>query len=49
VRLIFDGDLPKQVRFGSQVNVVVYTGQNPAANALGAAWIRILSVLTYAS
>jgi hypothetical protein len=27
----------------------VYTGQNPVANALGAAWIRILAVLTYAS
>ena len=49
VRLIFDGDPPGRVRFGSQVNVVVYTGQNPLANALGAAWIRILSVLTYAS
>lgn len=49
VRLIFDGGPPGRVRFGSQVNVVVYTGQNPLANALGAAWIRILSVLTYAS
>ncbi|AMJ62010.1 HlyD family secretion protein [Bosea sp. PAMC 26642] len=49
VRLIFDGDLPGRVRFGSQVNVVVYTGKNPAANALGAAWIRIISALTYAS
>ncbi|RYG10560.1 MAG: HlyD family secretion protein [Burkholderiales bacterium] len=49
VRLIFDGDLPSRVRFGSQVNVVVYTGQNPVANAIGAAWIRILAILTYAS
>ncbi|RXT47679.1 transporter [Bosea sp. Tri-44] len=50
VRLVFDGTLPRGgVRFGSQVNVVVYTGSNPVANALGAAWIRIISVLTYAS
>ncbi|MDZ4367194.1 MAG: HlyD family secretion protein, partial [Afipia sp.] len=50
VRLVFDGTLPRGgVRFGSQVNVVVYTGSNPVANAIGAAWIRIISVLTYAS
>jgi hypothetical protein len=36
------------VRFGSQVNVV-YTGSHPVTNALGAAWIRIISILTYAS
>lgn len=50
VRLIFDGTLPRGgVRFGSQVNVVVYTGSNSVANALGAAWIRIIAILTYAS
>jgi multidrug resistance efflux pump len=49
VRLIFDGTLPSRVRFGSQVNVVVYTGNNPVANAIGAAWIRLISILTYAS
>ena len=50
VRLIFDGTLPRGgVRFGSQLNVVVYTGSNSVANALGAAWIRIIAILTYAS
>jgi multidrug resistance efflux pump len=49
VRLIFTGTLPRTVRFGSQVNVVVYTGSNPVVNALGVIWIRIVSILTYAS
>lgn len=49
VRLIFDENPPQGIRFGSQVNVVVYTGKNPVANALGALWIRLISVLTYAS
>ena len=34
---------------GSQVNVVVYTGNNPVTNALGAVVIRLISILTYAS
>ena len=50
VRLIVDETPPRgSVRFGSQVNVVVYTGSHPVADALGAAWIRIISILTYAS
>ena len=49
VRLTIVDVAPRGVRFGSQVNVVVYTGKNPVANALGAVWIRIISVLTYAS
>ena len=50
VRLIADEIPPRgTVRFGSQVNVVVYSGNNPVVNALGAAWIRIVSILTYAS
>jgi multidrug resistance efflux pump len=50
VRLIVD-DIPPRglVRFGSQVNVVVYSGRNPVTNILGAVWIRIISILTYAS
>jgi multidrug resistance efflux pump len=48
VRLIFDEAPPRGVRFGTQVNVVVYTGANPVANALGRVWIRLISVLTYA-
>jgi multidrug resistance efflux pump len=50
VRLIFEGGYPAGVRYGSQANVVIYTGEsNPAMNALGALWIRIVSVLTYVS
>jgi len=50
VRLIVDERPPRgTVRFGSQVNVVVYTGSNPVVNVLGAVWIRIISILTYAS
>jgi multidrug resistance efflux pump len=49
VRLVFDGRPPMGVRYGSQANVVIYTGQNPVMNALGALWIRLVSVLTYAS
>lgn len=49
VRLIFDGPPPRGVRFGSQVNVVVYTGENPIVNAIGAFWIRLIAVLTYAT
>jgi hypothetical protein len=37
------------VRFGSQVNVVVYSGSNSVTDVLGAVWIRIISILTYAS
>jgi multidrug resistance efflux pump len=50
VRLIVD-ETPRRgmVRFGSQVNVVVYSGRNPVTNILGAVWIRIISILTYAS
>jgi multidrug resistance efflux pump len=50
VRLIVDERPPRgTVRFGSQVNVVVYTGSNPVVNVLGAVWIRLISILTYAS
>ncbi|WP_211103950.1 HlyD family secretion protein [Skermanella pratensis] len=50
VRLIFDGGHPVGVRYGSQANVVIYTGEsNPVMNALGGLWIRIISVLTYVS
>ncbi|WP_206684132.1 HlyD family secretion protein [Teichococcus aerophilus] len=49
VRLVFENGPPRGIRFGSQVNVVVYTDRNPVANALGAFWIRLISILTYAS
>jgi multidrug resistance efflux pump len=49
VRLIVEDGPPRGVRFGSQVNVVVYTGDNPVVNAIGWAWIRMIAILTYAS
>lgn len=49
VRLILDGERPKGLRYGAQANVVIYTGDNPVTNALGRLWMRVLSVLTYAS
>lgn len=49
VRLILDEGRPKGVRYGSQANVVIYTGDNPVTNAIGRIWMRVLSVLTYAS
>lgn len=49
VRLTLDEGRPKGVRYGSQVTVVIYTGDNPVTNAWGTLWIRIMSVLTYVS
>lgn len=49
VRLTLDDGLPKGVRYGSQANVVVYTGDNPVTNAVGRFWMRLISYLTYAS
>ncbi|HEV2898139.1 MAG TPA: HlyD family secretion protein [Pseudaminobacter sp.] len=49
VRLILDEGRPKGVGYGSQANVVIYTGDNPVTNALGSIWMRLLSVLTYVS
>src|SRR4030095_10998163 len=41
VRLIVDETPPRgSVRVGSQANVVIYTGDNPVTNALGAVFIR---------
>jgi hypothetical protein len=50
VRLIVDDPPPRgSVRVGSQVNVVVYAGNNPVTEPLGAVFIRLISILTYAS
>jgi multidrug resistance efflux pump len=49
VRLILDEGRPKGVRYGSQVNVVIYTGDNPVTNAVGRFWMQAVSVLTYVS
>ncbi|NLS06339.1 HlyD family secretion protein [Rhizobium sp. P32RR-XVIII] len=48
VRLLLDEpQRPQGARYGSQATVVVYTGNNLITNAVGALWIRILSVLSY--
>ena len=49
IRLTFAGEVPKGIRYGSQVNVTIYTGDNPIVNALGEVWIRLVSVLSYAT
>ena len=49
IRLTFAGEVPKGIRYGSQVNVTIYTDENPIVNALGSLWIRLVSWLSYAS
>jgi multidrug resistance efflux pump len=50
VRLIIkETPPPGVVRFGTQVNAVVYTGENPVVNRIGRFWIRLISLATYAS
>ena len=49
VRLVFKDPPPQGIRYGSQVNVVIYTGGNPVMNAVGHVWIRLISALTYVS
>ena len=40
---------PGSVRYGSQANVIVYATDNAVVNAIGALWIRLIAILTYAS
>jgi multidrug resistance efflux pump len=47
VRLVFAGDRPTGIRYGSQANVVIYTGENPVMNVIGGFWIRLIAALTY--
>lgn len=47
VRLVFETDRPAGMRYGSQANVVIYTGENPVMNVIGAFWIRLIAALTY--
>jgi multidrug resistance efflux pump len=51
VQLAFDttGGPPHGVRYNARGSVIVYTGDNPFANALAWLWIRVISVLTYVS
>lgn len=48
-RIVFDEGVPRGIRYGSQANIVVYTGDNPLANAIGAGLIRLVSWLSYAT
>ncbi len=41
--------VPGSVRYGSQVNVIVYATGNPIVNAIGALWMRLVAILTYVS
>ncbi|MGE3993063.1 hypothetical protein [Pseudorhodoplanes sp.] len=47
VRVVFEGEWPRGVRFGSQAYAVIYTGNNLVMNAIAAVWVRLVSVLTY--
>jgi multidrug resistance efflux pump len=51
VQLAFDtaGKPPSGVRYNARASVIVYTGQNPVANALAWLWIWVISVLTFVS
>lgn len=47
VRLVVDRPYPAGPRYGSQVDVVIYTGDNPVMNALGAVKTRLVAILSY--
>jgi multidrug resistance efflux pump len=48
VRIQFDPDSrPKEIRLGSQANVVVYTGQSSITDAIGRLWIVLVSYFSY--
>ncbi len=47
VRLLVDEPHPRGPRYGSQVTVVIYTDDNPLANALGAFTARLGAWLNY--
>lgn len=41
--------VPKGIRYNSQANVIVYADDNPVTRAIGWLWIRLVSLLTYAT
>lgn len=47
VRLVMTEPYPRGLRYGSQANAVIYTGDNPLANLLGAITARLVALLTY--
>ena len=40
---------PHGVRYNARASVIVYTGEQPVANALAWLWIRLIAALTYVS
>jgi multidrug resistance efflux pump len=40
---------PRGLRFGSQANVMIYTGDHGVANLIGRLWMRLIAVMTYVS
>jgi len=50
VRLVFEEmEFPKGVRYGSQVNIIVYADDNAIMDTLGSLWIRAVAFLSYLS
>lgn len=50
VRIEFDPEQrPRGIRFGSQANVTVYTGDNAIVNGIAKFWMRLIAVFTYVS
>jgi multidrug resistance efflux pump len=50
VRIVFDPDeRPRGLRFGSQANVTIYTGENGIVNGIGRIWMRLIALFTYVS
>ncbi|MBC7953270.1 MAG: HlyD family secretion protein [Rhodospirillaceae bacterium] len=50
VRLSMATDaVPQGIRYNSQANAIVYADDNPFTRAIGWLWIRLVSVLTYAT
>jgi len=50
VRLVFEGmEFPKGVRYGSQANIIIYADDSAVMDMLGAAWIRVVAILSYLS
>ncbi|WP_210396244.1 HlyD family secretion protein [Motiliproteus sediminis] len=47
VLVTFDQRPPSGVRYGSEASVLVYTEEAGMLSMLGAAWIRLVSILTY--
>ncbi|MEX2297690.1 MAG: HlyD family secretion protein [Dongiaceae bacterium] len=48
VRIEFDPEQrPRGLRFGSQANVTIYTGDNGIVNGIGKFWMRLIALFTY--